>query len=103
MIQNLGCFLPSEYLSSGGKHQYNSDDFPFINETINLLNSTLSDKAEEPEQKSKLDENDDDGDSIMKGDNSKVEEKDKIDEKQEKEDKEAAIANLPPHIRRRVF
>ena len=51
LVQNMGCFLPSEYSSSGSKHQYNSDDFPFINETINLLNPMLSDKAEEVEEK----------------------------------------------------
>ena len=46
----------------------------------------LSDKAEEVEEKtSKLEENDDDGDSIMKGEGvaKTIEEKDKVDDKKE--------------------
>lgn len=72
LIQDIGCFLPSEYSSGGSKHQYHAEDYPFINETINLLNSVLSDKAEETEEKEQKagnqDSNDGDGDSIMKGD-----------------------------------
>lgn len=108
MIQDIGCFLPSEYSSGGSKHQYSAEDYPFINETINLLNSVLSDKAEEAEEKESKagnqDGNDGDGDSIMKGD-TKPEETAKTEEqeKKEKEEKDNAFANLPPHIKRRVL
>lgn len=82
LIQDVGCFLPSEYSSSGGKHQYNAEDYPFINETINLLNSVLSDKAEETEEKEPKtgpqEGKEGDGDSIMTGD--KQEESAKADE-----------------------
>lgn len=71
LIQDIGCFLPCESSTGGSKHQYNPEDYPFINENINLLNSVLSDKAEEPdEQETKTGQQEvkeGDGDSIMKG------------------------------------
>lgn len=100
--------MPCEYSSGGGKHQYNPEDYPFINENINLLNSVLSDKAEEPEEldpkTGKQEGKEGDGDSIMKGD-AKPEEAEKTQEQsqKEKEEKDTAFANLPPHIKRRVL
>ena len=89
LVHDLGCFLPChQFSASGSKHQFATDDFPFINEAINLLNSLLSDKAEEAEEK-KPDENDDDGDSVMKAgeaqDKSAAAEKDKIEESADKQ------------------
>ena len=38
----------------------------------------------------------------MKGE-TKMDEKDKVDEKKEQEEIETTIANLPPHLKRRVW
>lgn len=50
LLHDLGCFLPSDQFSaSGSKHQLATDNFPFINEAVNLLSALLSDKAEQAE------------------------------------------------------
>ena len=72
LIQDVSCFLPCEHSSGGSKHQYNAEDYPFINDAVNLLNSVLSDKAEETEEQEPKpvaqEGKEGDGDSIMKGD-----------------------------------
>ena len=44
LFEDLTPFLPDDF--SGKKKQYNSEDFPLINEVINLLSSLFSDKEE---------------------------------------------------------
>ena len=43
-MKELRTFLPSNL--SGKRTQYNSDEYPLINEAIGLLNHLLSDKLE---------------------------------------------------------
>ena len=46
LIQDISAFMPSEHSSGGSKHQHSAEDYPFVNESINLLMAVLSDKEE---------------------------------------------------------
>lgn len=50
LFADLAPFLPND--CSGQKKQYNSEDFPLINEAIGLLSTVLSEKAEAEADKS---------------------------------------------------
>lgn len=50
LFADLAPFLPNDF--SGQKKQYNSEDFPMINEAIGLLSTVLSEKDEEDAEKS---------------------------------------------------
>jgi hypothetical protein len=50
LFADLAPFLPNDF--SGQKKQYNSEDFPLINEAIGLLSTVLSEKEEAEADKS---------------------------------------------------